>query len=115
MDLQSKVTNFYMTLKGRPPTYREAREYLEEEFDELLAALTRWEEGDEDETIEHIAKEIGDAAFTLVAIADAVGVDYEEAAGIVAEDNLTNKVPTKTGKIRKKAGYVPPSMKRAVL
>ena len=115
MDLQSKVLNFYVTMTGSPPNYREAREYFEEEVDELLSALSRWEEGDEDESIEHIAKEIGDAAFCLAALSDAMGIEFEEAADIVADDNLQNKIPTRGGKVRKRSGYLPPNMKRAVL
>ena len=114
MDLQSKVLNFYVTMTGRPPAYRETREYFEDEVDELLEALSGWEEGG-DEDLEHIAKEIGDVAFCLVAIAEALGIEFEEAADIVAEDNLTQKIPTRGRKVRRKQGYEPPSMRRAVL
>jgi len=114
VDLQSKVASFYIIMAGRPPTYRETREFFEDEVDELLEALSGWEEGG-DEDLEHIAKEIGDVAVCLVAIAEAMGIEFEEACDIVAEDNLQNKIPTRGGKVRKKAGYVPPSMKRAVL
>jgi NTP pyrophosphatase (non-canonical NTP hydrolase) len=121
MDLQSQVSGFYMLMAGRPPNSREALEYFEEEVDELLEALDEWflavQNGapTKPDLIAHVAKEIGDVAFCLVAIAEAVGVDYEEAADIVAEDNLQNKLPTRRGKVRKKQGYSPPSMKGAIL
>lgn len=122
MDLQSKVASFYWTMTGRAADYIEARERFEEEVEEFLEALDEWalavEDGDEDAIMEallHVAKESGDVSFTNAALCDTAGVDYDEAADIVADDNLQNKVPTRGGKVRKKAGYLPPSMKRAVL
>jgi len=113
VDLQSKVASFYIIMAGRPPTYRETREYFEDEVDELLEALSGWEEGG-DEDLEHIAKEIGDVAFCLVAVAEALGIEFEEACDIVADSNMT-KQPTRGGKVKKGNRYQEPDMRRAIL
>lgn len=121
MDLQSKVASFYMMGKGRPPLYREAREYLEEEFDELLEALDEWalaveegRDGDARRAILHVAKESGDLSFTHAGLCEAIGIEYEEAADLVADSNMT-KQPTPNGKIAKGPSYREPEMSSAII
>lgn len=116
MDLQSKVASFYTLMAGRTPSYQEARDYFEEEVDELLEALDAYHEaGDDDRAaLLHIAKEVGDVAFTLVGLCEALGIEYEEAADLVAESNLT-KQPTPRGKVKKGLNYREPDMRGAVL
>lgn len=121
MDLQSKVTNFYVVMKGRPPTFQEAKEYFEEETEEFLDAMDEYEAamegGDEDtimESLLHLAKESGDLSFTHAGLCEAVGIDYDEAAELVADANMT-KEPTSRGKVKKGSRYQEPDMRRSII
>lgn len=113
MDLQSRVLEFYMIHRGHGPDSVEAAGYFNDEVEELFEALESYWSGGGD--LDHLAKEIGDVAFTLVAIAESLGIEYEVACDIVADDNRVNKISTRSGKIKKRDGYEPPSMKAAIL
>lgn len=113
MDIQSKTVEFYMLHRGSLPSLAEALDMFIEESQELIEAVQRYLAGED--TLDHVAKEIGDNGFVVAAIAEVLGVEYEVALDIVAEDNIHNKVQTRSGKIKRKEGYEPPSMKAAIL
>ena len=58
----------------------------------------------------HLAKELGDLVFTAYGLALMAGIDLDEAAYIVANDNLKNKVRAEAGKVQRRGGYRPPSL-----
>lgn len=112
------VRRFYFAKQGGLPSLRSAENYYHEEHVELQDAFTDYWRAKND--VERgvyrlpLAKEIGDALFTLYGLALAAGIDGDVAFELVAASNM-NKEPTAAGKIRKGADYQTPDMTKAIL
>lgn len=99
---QGMVAAFYITKLGRLPTPREARACLLEEISELTQAVAL------DGPAAQL-KELADVVYVAYGYALARGWNLAEAFRLVHVSNMT-KEPTKAGKIRKGAAYVPPDL-----
>lgn len=119
---QALVERFYAELAPNA-RWDDAVLALKEEIAELFEAIDDLDAIDEYDwdsiagqaNRAYLAKEIGDAAFTLRGIALKAGIDFDAAERIVAIDNVTNKVRAESGKVQKKIDYHTPDMGSALL
>lgn len=116
---RAAVEEFYRTKRGSLPTLEEAWAYFLEEvaetgeclFDDDCCGEVR---DDHEIDREHLAKELGDAKFTLEGLAIAANIDLDEAFRLVVASNMT-KERTPEGKVRKSESYIAPNMASALL